>query len=115
MESVLFVYTWNQEGVTMLGLIGAIISLVGWFGFQSILFLVIGTIFYAIETILKWNDLNRNAKKIDVLIIIAGCLIGPSISSVPWYACGLLAINFYSALIHIGSALFLIFAGLFLK
>lgn len=99
----------------MLGLIGAIISLIGWFGYQSILFLVIGTIFYVIETILEWKDLNRNAKKLDFFIIIAGCLIGPSISSVPWYACGLLAINFYSALIHIGSALFLIFSGIFLS
>lgn len=82
-------------------MIGVLISLVGWFGFQSVILLVIGTLLYLVETILEWNNLNANAKMLDVVIIALGCLIGPLITNTPWYVCGLLAINFYSALVNI--------------
>lgn len=82
------------------GLLGAIVGLVGWFGFKSVLLLVIGTVFYLIETIIEWKNLNAGAKMTDVIIIIIGCIIGLFIKT-PWYVCGMIAINIYSAIMNI--------------
>ena len=84
-----------------LGLIGAIIALVGWFGFHSLPMLIVGTICYVIETIIEWTDLNRGAKAIDVVVFGIGCIVGAFIQSVPFYIVGLIAINIWSIIISL--------------
>lgn len=92
----------------LFGLIGSIVALVGWFGFKSVASVFVGTGLYLLETLLEWKDLNYNAKKLDILIVLLGCIVGLFIKRVPWYICGFLAINFYSFIISIGSVIFLL-------
>ena len=80
----------------VIGLIGAIIGVVGWFGFGSIWALVIGVIAYLIETIMERDQLNKNAKLADLLIFALGCIVGLIVKSVPFYVMGLIFINIYS-------------------
>lgn len=84
-----------------IGLIGSIIALVGWFGFKSIILLVIGTILYLIETIIDWKQLNIGAKILDLVVFGIGCIIGAFIQSIPFYVGGLIAINIYSIILSI--------------
>ena len=85
----------------LLGTIGSIAALVGWFGFHSVPVLIIGTICYIIETIIEWKDLNSGAKVFDVIIFVIGCIIGLFIKSVPFYIVGLLAINCWSIIMSL--------------
>lgn len=84
----------------LLGLIGVIIALVGWYGSKSLPLLIIGTVLYFIETFIERKNLNQNAKKLDIIIIVIGCIVG-LISGTPFYIPGMLAINFYSAIMSI--------------
>ena len=81
-----------------IGFIGAIIGVVGWFGFGSIWALVIGFAAYIIETIMERKELNRNAKLLDIVILAIGCIVGLFVKSVPFYVMGLIFINIYSLL-----------------
>ena len=81
----------------MLGIAGALISLVGWFAFDSLCLLIVGTVFYVVESLLEWRDLNSGAKLFDVVIFGIGCLIALFIDT-PFYIGGLVAVNCYSAL-----------------
>lgn len=85
------------------GLIGVLIALIGWFGFSSITLLVVGTIFYIVETILESKNLNAGARLVDIIIFGIGSIVSIVIK-IPFYIGGLLAINFYSALITLLSA-----------
>ena len=82
----------------LLGLVGVLIAFIGWFGFGSIALLVIGTVFYIVETILESNNLNGGARLLDIIIFIIGSIVA-IVLKMPFYIGGLLAINFYSALI----------------
>lgn len=88
----------------LIGVIGAIIGLVGYFYFQSVPLLVIGTGLYIVETLMEWKNLNPNSKVIDVVIFIVGGLIGMKLK-VPFYVGGMIAINIYSALCVAGGLL----------
>lgn len=46
---------------------------------------------------MEWNSLNTNAKSLDVVIFIIGCVVSFFVSA-PWYVCGMVAINIYNAL-----------------
>lgn len=81
----------------IIGFIGVIIALVGWYAFDSLLLLIIGTILYFVESFLERNSLNTNAKILDIVIIVIGCIIG-LFSKYSFYVYGMLAINFYSAI-----------------
>ena len=81
----------------VLGLIGVLISLIGWFAFDSLLLLIIGTVCYVIESLLEWRELNAGAKFFDIFIFGIGCLIALFVKT-PIYIGGLIAINCYSAL-----------------
>lgn len=83
----------------MFGFIGAAISLIGWFAFHSLPLLIVGTLFYVIETIIEWRQLNAGAKTLDILIFGIGAFISLFLKT-PFYICGLLALNIYSALVH---------------
>jgi len=78
------------------GLVGAITALVGWFGFQSVTFLIIGTVLYVVETLMEWQALNSNAKKVDIIIFTVGAIVAVLFTSVPWYVGGMVAIAIYS-------------------
>lgn len=84
----------------LLGLIGALIALIGWFGFKSVALLIVGTLLYVIETILEWKDLNAGAKGLDVVIFVVGCLVSLFIKT-PFYIGGMVAINCFSALMSL--------------
>lgn len=87
--------------ITMIiGLVGALIGLIGWFGFHSVFALIIGTALYFIETIIEWKNLNVNAKTLDMIIFVVGCVVSIFIS-LPWYIGGMVAINIYSAIVTI--------------
>ena len=82
------------------GIIGVLISLIGWFVFDSLFLLVLGTLFYSIGTILEWKKLNIGVKMTDLIIFVIGCIIAV-ITKHPFYIGGLLAINTYSAIIYL--------------
>ncbi len=81
----------------LIGISGVLISLVGWFGFKSILLLVIGTLFYVIETLLEWRNLNTGAKFVDIIVFCVGCIVA-AIFKFPFYIGGMIAINCHSAI-----------------
>ena len=80
-----------------IGLAGVLTSLIGWFGHKSALLLAIGTSLYFVETLMEWKTLNMNAKKLDLLIFAVGSVVALFVN-LPFYIGGMLAINFYSAL-----------------
>ena len=80
-----------------IGLIGVLTALLGWFVFKSLTLLVVGTVLYVIETIMEWNSLNPGAKVVDIVIFAIGCIVGCFVKT-PFYICGMLAINMYSAI-----------------
>ena len=84
----------------LIGTIGSIVALVGWFGFKSFICLIIGTIGYLIETYIERESLEKNAKILDIVIFIIGCVVGLFLKT-PFYVCGLIAINIYSLLVGI--------------
>lgn len=85
----------------LIGSLGSIIGLVGWFGFKSVVMLVIGTAFYVIETVVEWKDLNTNAKLHDLVVFGIGSFIAAVFTSAPWYVGGMVAILINSLFLSI--------------
>lgn len=85
----------------LIGLVGAVIALVGWFGFKSVILLVVGTALYVIETAIEWHELNVNSKKLDIVIFIIGCAVAAIFTSAPWYVGGMIAIAIYSLIMGV--------------
>lgn len=90
----------------VVGLIGVIVALVGWFGFHSLAALIVGTLFYVIESLIEWKKLNANAKLLDFFVIIIGCVIALALKT-PFYIGGMLALNIYSGITILLSLLLL--------
>ena len=88
----------------LFGFIGSLIGLIGWFGFHSVVALVIGVVLYAIETILEWGNLNSGAKIVDIVIFGIGCLMGVFIST-PFYISGMILLLLYSFVMSLGSVI----------
>ena len=82
---------------SLVGLAGVLTALIGWYGHKSVLLLVIGTGLYLVETLMEWKNLNINAKKLDLFIFALGSVVA-LFTNLPFYIGGMLAINFYSAL-----------------
>lgn len=82
---------------SLIGLAGVLTALIGWYGHKSVLLLVIGTGLYLVETLMEWKNLNINAKKLDLFIFALGSVVS-LFTNLPFYIGGMLAINFYSAL-----------------
>ena len=82
----------------LVGLVGTVISLIGWFGFRSIAALIIGTCLYVVETIMEIKSLQPNALWFELGIFVVGCIVGSALK-LPFYVGGMLAINIYSAII----------------
>ena len=80
-----------------LGLFGVILSFVGWFGFKSFTMLLVGSLFYIIETIMEWKSLNIGAKFVDLIIFIIGSIVALIVKT-PFYIGGMIAINIYSGI-----------------
>lgn len=80
----------------LIGLVGAVVALVGWFGFKSVILLIVGTVLYIIETAMEWRELNANAKKLDIVIFVIGCIVAAIFTPAPWYVGGMVAIAIYS-------------------
>ena len=80
----------------LIGLAGAVIALVGWFGFQSVILLAIGTVLYIIETMIEWKSLNLGAKVVDLIVFGIGSIVSAFLTSSPWYVGGMIALAFYS-------------------
>lgn len=83
------------------GTLGAIIALVGWFGFHAVIPLLIGTALYIIETIMEWERLNFNAKIFDIVIFTIGSVIAIIYASAPWYVGGMIAIAIYNLILSV--------------
>ena len=81
---------------SLIGLAGVLTALIGWYGYKSVLLLAIGTGLYLVETLMEWKNLNMNAKKLDLFIFAVGSVVALFIN-LPFYIGGMLAINFYSA------------------
>ena len=94
----------------IIGLVGNLLAVIGWFGFRSLIALIVGTILYLIETIMEWNELNPSAKMTDLVMFGLGCLVS-LFAPLPWYICGLLAINIYGLVTGLGSLIMMIAAG----
>lgn len=82
---------------SLIGLVGVLTALIGWYGYKSVLLLAIGTGLYLVETLIEWENLNMNAKKLDLFIFVLGSVVA-LFTNLPFYIGGMLAINFYSAL-----------------
>ena len=82
---------------SLIGLVGVLTALIGWYGYKSVLLLAIGTGLYLVETLIEWKNLNMNAKKLDLFIFVLGSVVA-LFTNLPFYIGGMLAINFYSAL-----------------
>lgn len=85
----------------LIGLVGSVIALVGWFGFKSVILLIVGTALYVIETAIEWHELNVNSKKLDIVIFIIGCAVAAIFTSAPWYVGGMIAIAIYSLIMGV--------------
>lgn len=85
----------------LIGGLGVIVGLIGWYVYQSTICLILGAIAFAIETILEEDSLNGLAK-VDTLVAFG---VGAAISLIrkitPWYVGGLLGINIWSAILLI--------------
>lgn len=96
-----FIQKYGLYDITMLssliGLVGVLTALIGWYGYKSVLLLTVGTGLYVVETLLEWKNLNMNAKKLDLFIFAGGSVVA-LFTNLPFYIGGMLAINFYSAL-----------------
>ena len=79
------------------GLIGVLIALIGWFGFESVIALIVGTALYIVETIIEWKNLNQGARVIDVVIFVIGAIIALIVKT-PFYIGGMIALNIYSGI-----------------
>lgn len=86
----------------LIGLVGVLVSLIGWFKYKSVLLLLVGTGLLVLETLLEWKELNTNAKRLELIIFIIGCLSILFID-LPFYIGGMLALNFYAALLTVMS------------
>lgn len=84
----------------LIGLVGSVVGLVGWFAFHSVPLLVAGTALYIIETIMERKNLNTGAKMLDLLIFGIGCVVG-LLLKIPIYVGGMIAIHIYSAIMGI--------------
>ena len=82
---------------SLIGLVGVLTALIGWYGHKSVRLLAIGTGLYLVETLIEWKNLNMNAKKLDLFIFVIGSVVA-LFTNLPFYIGGMLAINFYSAL-----------------
>lgn len=82
---------------SLIGLVGVLTALIGWYGHKSVLLLAIGSGLYLVETLIEWKNLNMNAKKLDLFIFVLGSVVA-LFTNLPFYIGGMLAINFYSAL-----------------
>ena len=86
----------------LIGTIGSIVALVGWFDFKSLVILLIGTLGYIIETFLERDSLEKNAIILDIVIFVIGCIVGLFLKT-PFYVCGLIATNIYSLIVGLFS------------
>ena len=92
----------------VLGLIGPLTSIVGWFGFHSLVCVIIGTALCIILTLLQWKDLNRNARRMDLVSFLVGSVVGILAKKAPaWYICGMLGISFYGLFVNLLAVVFL--------
>lgn len=81
----------------LIGLIGVLTALIGWFSYKSVTLLFVGTVLYLVETLLEWKELNANAKKLDVILFVIGSIVALFIGQ-PFYIGGMLVLNFHSAI-----------------
>lgn len=81
----------------IIGLVGVLIALIGWFVYESLPALIIGTVFYIIETVIERKKLNAGSKIIDVIIFVIGLVVALFIDE-PLYVGGMVALNIYSAI-----------------
>lgn len=87
-------------------LAGNITAFWGWLKHQSVLCVIIGAVISVVDTLIRWKDLNTNARKMDLTVFLIGLAVGLIIKDFPApYICGMLAINAYSLLIQAFSLL----------
>lgn len=90
----------------LIGVLGTVIALGGWFGLHSVAALIIGTAMYIIETIMEWESLNTNAKIMDIVIFAIGSIVAIIFTSTSWYVGGMVAVAIYSAITSVCGLIF---------
>lgn len=90
----------------MIGAVGGIVALVGWYALHSIWLLIVGTVLYILETVVNWKKLTVKAKITDIIIFFTGSIIA-IYTSTSWYIGGMLAISMYNLFVSIMSVIHL--------
>lgn len=75
---------------------GSIVALVGWFGFKSVILLILGTVWYAVQIVIEWRTLNTVSKILPIVIFVIGYVVAAIFTSAPGYVGGMIAIAIYS-------------------
>ena len=92
---------------TIIGGAGTLTALIGWFGFDSIIALIVGSILYLLEDIIHAQYLTPVAKLLDPIAFGIGCLVGIFVP-LPWYICGMLGLNIFGAIAFIGGTIMIL-------
>jgi hypothetical protein len=81
-------------------IVAVIISLVGWFVFHSNIALLVGFGVYVIVTIKERNNLNRNAKYTESILLVIGLVLAVA-TNTPFYITPIIIIMIYQAILTI--------------
>ena len=88
----------------IIGAVGGLIAVIGWFGYGEPITIVIGFVLYLVNMFMERKKLNNNAKVIEISLFVVGCIVGRWIfNDLPWYLCGMLVVNIYGlAIVAVG-------------
>ena len=99
----------------IIGCIGNVTAVIGYLCFHSLWLLLAGTGVYFLEKCIRMITRKKilTRKKIsfidDIIMFVIGSAVGLLIKSVPWYVCGMLAINFWMVLLLVFGIILKIF------
>ena len=85
---------------TFIGTVGSIIGLIGWFGFRSIVILLLGLVLYLVELLMGWTELTVAAHVLDIIVFGIGCIVG-AFTKTEFYIVGIIAVLLFSAVLGI--------------
>ena len=80
----------------LIGGIGSVVGLVGWYGLHFLPLLIIGFAGYVIATVMEWKTLSFDDKKLRILLLVLGCLVSRWTGS-PFYVSGMTIVCIYGA------------------
>mgnify|MGYP000870533199 CR=1 FL=1 len=90
----------------VLGTVGSVIGVTGWWFFDSNISLIIGIIMVIGEIILEWDNYNYNSKKYTVILFIIGTIVG-AFKGAPIWVGGALALLIVNLIISLATIIFI--------